>query len=82
MAEREAPLSLVEAHRLVLRERPGRDAEPMEWIRFHHRNAGMYAQVMKVDPEFEFEASVYASAAMRIAREIEHLHGLTYLREA
>ncbi len=54
----------------------------MEWIRFHHRNAGMYAQVMKVDPEFEFEASVYASAAMRIAREIEHLHGLTYLREA
>ncbi len=79
MAERE--VSLVGVHRLVLRERPGRGADPMEWIRFHHRNAGLYAQVMGVDPEFRFEASVYASGALRIAREIEHLNGLTYVRD-
>jgi hypothetical protein len=80
MAERQMPLSVVEVHRLVLRERPDRDAGPREWIKFHHRNAGMYAQVMRVDRKFEFEASVYSSGSLRIARELEHLHGLTYCR--
>jgi hypothetical protein len=78
MADR---LSLVDVHRLVLRERPARNADPREWIKFHHRNAGLYAQAMRTDPDFKFEASVYASGALRIAREIENLHGLTYVRD-
>lgn len=79
MSERDVPASLAEALELVVRERPARDAGPREWIKFHHRNASMYAQMMKVDPKFKFEASVYSSGSMRIAREIEHLNGLTYL---
>jgi hypothetical protein len=65
---------------MLVQRRPEHDADPMEWIKFHHRNAGIYAHVMLVDPRFALEASVYSCGELRIARELDHRHKLTYVR--
>lgn len=66
------PRTLVEAHAVVSRLRPGLDADPSVWVAFHRRSAVAYAAVAKVDGGHRREASAYAVMEIRRAREIEY----------
>jgi hypothetical protein len=74
MAQRQAavPATLFEAHEVLWRQRPSRDAAPREWIAFHRRSAEVYAATAKVDVRHRHEATQYAAVEIRRAREIEH----------
>lgn len=70
--QRTVPSSLYEAHEVLWRQRPSRDADPSEWVAFHRRSASVYAQTAKVDAVHRHEATQYAAIEIRRAREIEH----------
>jgi hypothetical protein len=74
MVQRQAvvPSSLFEAHEVLWRQRPSRDADPAVWIAFHRRSAEVYAATAKVDVRHRHEASQCAAIEIRRAREIEH----------
>lgn len=74
MAQRQKvpPSSLFEAHEVLWRQRPSRDADPAEWIAFHRRSADVYAHTAKVDVRHRHEATQCAAIEIRRAREIEH----------
>lgn len=69
--QRTAPASLTEAHEVLRRQRPSRDAAPSEWVAFHRRSADVYAATAKVDLRHQHEATQYAGIEIRRAREIE-----------
>lgn len=66
------PSSLSEAHEVLWRQRPSRDAAPAEWVSFHRRSADVYVQTAKVDVRHRHEATQCAAIEIRRAREIEH----------
>lgn len=66
------PATLAEAHEVLWRERPKRDAEPLEWAAFHRHSAEVYAHAAKVDQRHRYEASQWAGLEIRKARDIEH----------
>jgi hypothetical protein len=74
MSQRQAavPSSLFEAHEVLWRQRPGRDAAPAAWVAFHRHCAEVYARTAKVDVRHRHEASQYAAIEIRKARDIEH----------
>lgn len=69
--QRALPSTLAEAHDMVWRQRPARDAAPSEWVAFHRRSATVYAQTAKVDLRHQHEATQCAGIEIRRAREIE-----------
>jgi hypothetical protein len=66
------PATLAEAHEVLWRERPKRDAEPLVWVAFHRHSAEVYARVAKVDLQHRYEATQWAGIEIRRARDIEH----------
>lgn len=66
------PRTLAEAHELLTHTRPKHDADPLVWVAFHRRAAEVYAHAAKVDLNHRHEASHWAGAEIRHAREIEH----------
>ncbi|MGB3441940.1 MAG: AMED_5909 family protein [Actinophytocola sp.] len=73
MAQRQAvvPSSLFEAHEVLRRQRPSRDAAPEDWIAFHRRCSEVYTATAKVDIRHRHEAMQYAAIEIRRAREID-----------
>jgi hypothetical protein len=72
MQSDQRPSTLVEAHDVLWRRRPARDADPLEWVAFHRHSAEVYAQTAKVDLRHQHEASQCAGIEIRKARDIEH----------
>ncbi len=70
--QRVVPSSLFDAQEVLWRLRPGRDADPVEWVAFHRHSAEVYARTAKVDVRHQHEATQYAGVEIRRAREIEH----------
>lgn len=70
-SEQQQPATLAEAHDVLWRRRPKRDANPLEWVAFHRHSAEVYAQTAKVDLRHQHEATQWAGAEIRRAREIE-----------
>lgn len=68
----QAPSTLAEAHEVLWRQRPARDADPLVWVDFHRYSASVYGQVSKVDLRHQHEATQCAGIEVRRAREIEH----------
>jgi hypothetical protein len=66
------PASLFDAQEVLWRQRPGRDADPSDWVAFHRHSADVYAQTAKVDVRHQHEATQYAGIEIRRARDIEH----------
>jgi hypothetical protein len=66
-----APASLAEAHEVLRQLRPRTDAGPRVWAEFHRRSAEVYANTAKVDERHRHEATHWAGAELRLAREIE-----------
>jgi hypothetical protein len=67
----EAPATLAEAHEVLWRQRPARDADPSVWVDFHRHSAKVYAQTAKVDLRHQHEAAQCAGLEIRKARTIE-----------
>lgn len=68
----DTPGTLADAHDVLWRQRPPRDADPMVWIAFHRRSAIVYVRVAAVDTARRSEAQQCAGMEIRKAREIEH----------
>lgn len=69
--QRVEPSTLDEAHEVVWRLRPARDADAREWVAFHRRSAEVYARTAKVDLRHQHEATQCAGLEIRRARKIE-----------
>jgi hypothetical protein len=69
---RTRPATLAEAHDLLWRQRPARDADPLVWVKFHRHSATVYQQVSQVDVHHRYEAVQCAGQEIRKARDIEH----------
>lgn len=67
----QTPSTLEEAHEVLLRARPDRDADPREWVAFHRHSASVYGATAKVDLRHQYEAIQCAGIEIRRAREIE-----------
>jgi len=65
------PATLDEAHEVLLRAQPTRDADPQEWVAFHRHSAAVYGAMAKVDLRHQHEATQCAGIEIRRAREIE-----------
>jgi hypothetical protein len=72
MRSDQQPSTLSEAHDVVWRMRPSRDADPLEWAAFHRRSAEVYSRTAKVDLRHHHEATQCAGIEIRRARDIEH----------
>jgi hypothetical protein len=70
--QQDPPATLAEAHDVLWRQRPARDAEPAEWVTFHRHSATVYAQTAEVDTRHRYEALQCAGMEIRKARDIEH----------
>jgi hypothetical protein len=66
------PATLAEAHEVLVRLRPRRDADPLVWVEFHRRAALVYAGTAKLDVAHRREASHWAGSEIRHARAIEY----------
>lgn len=71
MPVEQSPSTLEEAHDVLWRARPQKDADPQEWVAFHRHSAAVYAATAKVDLLHRYEATQCAGLEIRKAREIE-----------
>jgi hypothetical protein len=70
--QRTVPATLTEAHEVLRRQQPARDADPRDWAAFHRHSSAVYTQTAKVDLRHRYEATQCAGLEMRKARDIEH----------
>jgi hypothetical protein len=75
-AQGQPPSTLDEAHDVLWRQRPKRDADAQEWIAFHRHSAEVYLRTAKVDLRHHHEATQYAGLEIRNARRLEDLLGV------
>jgi hypothetical protein len=66
------PSSLEEAHEMLQRQQPARDADPRVWVEFHRHSATVYGQTADVDTRHRHEALQCAGIEIHKARTIEH----------
>jgi hypothetical protein len=66
------PATLDDAHDVLRRQQPARDADPREWAAFHRHSAAVYERTSKVDLRRRYEALQCAGLEIRKARDIEH----------
>jgi hypothetical protein len=65
------PATLDDAHDVLRRQQPAKDADPLEWVAFHRHSAQVYEQTSKVDLRHKYEALQCAGLEIRKARDIE-----------
>ncbi|WP_133903813.1 AMED_5909 family protein [Actinophytocola oryzae] len=66
------PQTLADAHEVLWRTRPNRDAHPSKWAAFYRHRAQVYAATAKIDLRHRHEATQCAGLEMRKALDIEH----------
>ncbi|TDV45522.1 AMED_5909 family protein [Actinophytocola oryzae] len=67
----DGPTTLAEAHEVLWRQRPARDADPLMWAEFHRHSATVYAQTAAVDTRHKHETLQCAAIEIRKAQDIE-----------
>ena len=70
-----SPSTLAEAHDVLWRQRPARDAALREVAAFHRYSAQVYSAVADVDTRHRHEALQCAGLETHKARQIEHRLG-------
>jgi hypothetical protein len=73
MQSDQKPATLDEAHEVLWRQRPSRDADAREWIAYHRHSADVYSRTAKVDLRHQHEATQYAGLEIRNALRLEDL---------
>ena len=61
----EIPATLEEAHELLRKAQPGRDATQGAWLAYHWHAVEVYAEVAEVDRAHHYEALFFATFAQR-----------------
>jgi hypothetical protein len=64
------PRTLVEAHEVLARIRPGRQAPFAEWLAYYQRSAALYAEVAEIDRGHHHESLSWADHERDRAKEI------------
>jgi hypothetical protein len=70
------PSTLDEAHDVLWRQRPPRDAAPRVWAAFHRHSAKVYAQTAELDVRHRYEALQCAGIETHKAHGIEKSLGI------
>lgn len=65
------PRTLVEAHEVLARIRPGRQAPLAEWLAYYQRSAMLYAEVAEIDRGHHHESLFWADHESERAKEIK-----------
>ncbi len=73
MAESTAPQvrTLMQAHDLLVAERPSSDASVQAWRAYYRRSARVYAEVAEIDRGHHHEALYWVNRERRKADELE-----------
>lgn len=66
-----APETLMQAHDMLVRVRPSRDAPGDAWVKYYRRSAAVYADVAEVDRGHHHEAMYWANREQRKANELQ-----------
>jgi hypothetical protein len=54
------PRTLMQAHRELVRLRPGRDASSAAWLAYYQRSVSLYEHIAEIDPGHDGEARYWA----------------------
>ena len=65
------PRTLVEAHEVLARGRPGRQAPLAQWFAYYQRSAALYAEVAEIDRGHHHESLYWADQQRERLKEIE-----------
>ncbi len=65
------PRTLVEAHEVLARIRPGRQAPFAEWLAYYQRSAALYAEVAEIDRGHHHESLYWADHERERVKEIK-----------
>jgi hypothetical protein len=65
------PRTLVEAHEVLARIRPNRQAPPVAWFAYYQRSASLYAEVAEIDRGHHHECLFWAGHERERAKEIK-----------
>ena len=65
------PRTLVEAHEVLARIRPGRLAPLTEWLAYYQRSAALYAEIAEIDRGHHHESLYWADQQRERLKEIE-----------
>jgi hypothetical protein len=60
VASGKEPVTLMQVHELMVRERPRRDAPKEVWLAYYRRSAGLYEEVADIDRGHHHEALYWA----------------------
>ncbi|MGA9693110.1 MAG: AMED_5909 family protein [Pseudonocardiaceae bacterium] len=64
------PRTLMQAHRELVRIRPGRDGSSAAWLAYYQRSVSLYEHIAEIDPGHELEALYWAQRERVRARNI------------
>jgi hypothetical protein len=65
------PQTLVEAHEVLARIRPGRQAPPAAWLAYYQRSTALYAEIAELDRGHHHESLSWADHERERAKEIK-----------
>jgi hypothetical protein len=65
------PQTLTQAHDMLIRDRPSRDASGLTWLRYYRRSAAVYAEVAEIDRGHHHEAMHWAVWERKKANELQ-----------
>jgi hypothetical protein len=65
------PQTLVEAHEILARSRPGRQAPLTQWLAYYQRSTALYAEVAELDRGHHHESLSWADHERERATEIK-----------
>jgi hypothetical protein len=60
----------MQAHEVLIKERPGRDAPNGAWLAYYRRSAVVYAEVAEIDRGHHHEAMYWAGRERRRADQL------------
>jgi len=66
----EQPVTLMQVHELMLKERPRKGAPRSEWLAHYRRGAGLYEEVADIDRGHHHEAMYWAGWERRKAGKL------------
>ena len=65
------PRTLVEAHEVLARVRPGRQAPLTEWLAYYQHSSALYADIAEIDRGHHHESLYWADHELERAKEIK-----------
>jgi hypothetical protein len=65
------PRTLVKAHEMLTRIRPGRQAPLAEWLAYYQKSAALYAEIAEIDRGHHHESLYWADHERERAKEIK-----------